>query len=198
MTIEALNVPVERKIVNIHQGENLTPEYLKLNPQHTVPTYQEEDGFVVWDSHAINAYLVGKYASDDSLYPKDLRKRAHVDQRLHFESSVLFPRLLAIARPILRHGAKTVPKEKAEAVHEGYDFLETFLEGRNFVVGDEMTIADFHTVATITSLNVVVPIASNRYPNILAWIARMQQLPYYKENQDGLDKFTVAIKSILS
>jgi hypothetical protein len=44
-------------------------------------------------SHAINAYLVNKYAKDDSLYPKDPQKRAIVDQRLHFDSGVLFPRM---------------------------------------------------------------------------------------------------------
>jgi hypothetical protein len=37
--------------------------------------------------------LISKYGKDDSLYPKDLQKRAVVDQRLHFDSSILFPRL---------------------------------------------------------------------------------------------------------
>lgn len=45
---------------------------------------------IIWDSHAIIAYLVRKYGKDDSLYPKDFAKRALVDQRLHFEGSVVF------------------------------------------------------------------------------------------------------------
>lgn len=56
----------------------------------------DDDGYYLWDSHAITAYLVGKYGKDDSLYPKDLKKRGTVDQRLHFDSGVLFPRLLKI------------------------------------------------------------------------------------------------------
>jgi glutathione S-transferase len=48
------------------------------------------------DSHAINVYLVAKYAKNDNLYPKDLKKRALVDQRLHFDSGVAFARGLAI------------------------------------------------------------------------------------------------------
>lgn len=68
----------------------------QLNPQHTIPTLLEEDGFVICDSHAINAYLVNKYAKDDALYPKDYRKRAVVDQRLHFDTGILFTRLAYI------------------------------------------------------------------------------------------------------
>lgn len=64
----------------------------KINPQHTIPTLVDGD-FVIWDSHAITAYLVEKYATDDSLYPKDLIKRTLVNQRLHFDSGILFPRV---------------------------------------------------------------------------------------------------------
>lgn len=63
-----------------------------MNPQHTIPTLVDED-FIIWDSHAIAGYLVGKYASDDTLYPKEPKKRALVDQRLHFDSGILFPRV---------------------------------------------------------------------------------------------------------
>lgn len=35
-------------------------------------------------------YLVSKYGKDDSLYPKDLKKRAIVDQRLHFSNDAFF------------------------------------------------------------------------------------------------------------
>lgn len=66
-----------------------------MNPQHTVPTL-DDNGKVICDSHAINAYLVGKYAKDDSLYPKDLYKRALVDEKVNFDLGVLFPVLRSI------------------------------------------------------------------------------------------------------
>lgn len=44
------------------------------------------------------AYLVSKYGQNkESLYPKELLKRAIVDQRLHFDSGMVFPRVLQIA-----------------------------------------------------------------------------------------------------
>lgn len=67
----------------------------QLNPQHTVPTL-DDNGIVLWDSHAINVYLVTKYGKDDSLYPKDFFKRAIVDQRLHFDSGVAYTLLAAV------------------------------------------------------------------------------------------------------
>lgn len=60
---------------------------------HTVPTL-EDNGFVLYDSHAIMGYLVGKYAKDKSLYPEEVQKRAIIDSRLHFDSSILFARHL--------------------------------------------------------------------------------------------------------
>ncbi|ENN73491.1 hypothetical protein YQE_09916, partial [Dendroctonus ponderosae] len=42
--------------------------------------------------HVIMQYLVDKYAKDDSLYPKDLKKRAIVNLRLFFDACYLFPK----------------------------------------------------------------------------------------------------------
>lgn len=70
---------------------------VQINPQHTVPILVDDD-FTIWDSHAIAGYLIGQYAEGDSLYPKDdVKKRALVDQRLHFENGVLFERCKAAA-----------------------------------------------------------------------------------------------------
>lgn len=69
--------------------------YFQMNPQHTIPT-MDDDGFIIWDSHAIMGYLVGKYGKSNSLYPENPKKRAVIDQRLHFDSNYLFPRGAAI------------------------------------------------------------------------------------------------------
>lgn len=75
-----------------------------MNPQHTIPTLVD-NGFVIWDSHAIMSYIVSKYGKDKSLYPEDLEKRAVVDQRLHFDSSILCTRGLMIHVSKLFHSS---------------------------------------------------------------------------------------------
>lgn len=62
-----------------------------MNPQHCIPTMVDK-GLVLWESRAIMTYLVSAYAKDDTLYPKDLKVRALVDQRLHFDLGTLCQR----------------------------------------------------------------------------------------------------------
>lgn len=101
--------------------------------------------------------------------------------------------------PILREGAKSVPKEKADAVAAGYTFLESFFHGQPYVAGNNLTIADFNIATTITQLNVLVPLASNRYPQVTKWLSLLQGHPTFAEsNQEGLDIFDKFIKSKLS
>lgn len=45
-------------------------------------------------SRVILAYLTAAYSKDDTLYPRDIRVRALVDQRLHFDLGTLFPRII--------------------------------------------------------------------------------------------------------
>ncbi|XP_016984947.1 glutathione S-transferase 1 [Drosophila rhopaloa] len=195
LTLAALEVPYEFVEVNTLAKENLSENFLKKNPQHTVPTL-EDDGHFIWDSHAISAYLVSKYGKNDSLYPKDLLQRAVVDQRLHFESGVVFANgLRSITKPLFASGLTTIPKERYDAIIEIYDFLETFLAGNDYIAGSQLTIADFSIISTVTSLQAFVEVDAAKYPKVTAWIERLKQLPYYQEaNGNGALTFATFIK----
>ncbi|RZC37120.1 uncharacterized protein BDFB_012445, partial [Asbolus verrucosus] len=168
-----------------------------INPQHTLPTLEDDDDFVVWDSHVINGYLVDKYGGiDDSLYPTDMQERAKVNQRLHFDTefALLSSRIL---KSIIHGGKKSAPQEQVDEILERYDFLEKFLTGSPFVALGHLTIADFSIIATLSTIDIIVPVDAKKYPKITAWMKKLQALPYYAANKNGLDKLRGIIKAAL-
>src|SRR5688500_6291947 len=62
-------IAIEREGVGGKFGKNDTQEYRALNPNGLVPT-MDEDGFILWESHAIVRYLARKY-SDGKLWPSE-------------------------------------------------------------------------------------------------------------------------------
>ncbi|RZC37897.1 GST C domain containing protein [Asbolus verrucosus] len=143
-------------------------------------------------------YLISKYAKNDCLYPQDVKKRAIIDQRLHFESGVVFTVLKRISIHILIKGKQTLNEELKKSVKETYEFLETFLEGKLWVVGDYVSIADYSLVSSISSLNTIVPIDPEKWPKITAWLRRSEQLLEYEANNKGLKIFADTFRKKLT
>ncbi|XP_065369946.1 glutathione S-transferase 1-like [Calliphora vicina] len=195
LTLKALQLPFKYVHIDLMAGGQMSEDFLKKNPQHTVPTL-EDGGHFISDSHAIITYLVSKYAKDDSLYPKDFLKRALVDQRLHFEGGVAYYSLYNISAPLWRRNENQVPREKIDAIVETYNFLEIFLKDSPYMAGNHLTIADFSIVAIVTSLQPVLEIDTSKYPKLMAWLNRMETLPYYHEaNGVGAQQYSQLIKS---
>lgn len=113
LAARAIGIPIQIEIVNLFKKEQLQESFLKLNPQHCVPTL-DDNNFVLWESRAIACYLADKYGKDDQWYPKDLQKRAVVNQRLYFDSASLYVKIRAICVSInllcLRSGRVTGQK----------------------------------------------------------------------------------------
>ena len=95
LLLRKLKLDFNLKIVDFGAGEHLSEEFLKLNPLHQVPVLVDGD-FILTESRAILAYLVGKYDQNSSLYPSDVLKRAKVDERLYYDATVVFSSILQI------------------------------------------------------------------------------------------------------
>ncbi|KAJ6635887.1 Glutathione S-transferase 1 [Pseudolycoriella hygida] len=197
LTAKALGIELELRDVNFLKGEQFESEYLKINPQHTIPTI-DDNGVIIYDSHAICGYLVDKYATDDSLYPKDIVARAHVNARLHFDTGFLFARLRYMFEPIFFYGENEIPKWKIEYMQKCWDLMEAFLANGQYVCGDTITIADYCCIATISSVDKVAPIDVAKYPKLLAWIELMQALPVYQVNVEGANAIQEALFDTLA
>lgn len=140
-----------------------------------------DEGEGIWDSHVICTYLISKYATDDSLYPKDLLPRARVDQRLHFNNSVLFIALRTASLAIVRDGASVLPQSALDTIASAYEHVENFLKLTKHIAGDSLTVADFCCGALISSLDYHLPLTVDKQPKTLAWLERLNEIPHFKE-----------------
>ncbi|XP_031625775.1 glutathione S-transferase 1-like [Contarinia nasturtii] len=193
-----LNLELELRDVDLLNGEHLKEPYIKLNPEHTVPTLVDGD-FAIWDSHTICAYLVDKYAKDDALYPKDLQLRAKCNQRLFFDAASLFVRLRDCSVHVLFDGGKEIPQDKITPMYAAYDILEAFLATDPFLVGNHLTIADISVSITALLLEVYAPIPSDKYPKITAWLKRISKtIPFFDElNASSTEQYRQLVQSTL-
>ncbi|CAD0200541.1 unnamed protein product [Chrysodeixis includens] len=161
----ALDLELNLIDLNLKEGEQLKPEFVKINPQHTVPTIVD-DGFALWESRAITRYLVNKYGKESTLYPADVKLRALVDQRLDFDLGTLYTRFAQFVYPQM---SGSPPDEALKKKFEGaLEILEALLEGNVYAVGDKLTIADLSLVANIAIFE-AANISLEAYPNILKW-----------------------------
>nr|QVK45131.1 GSTe7 [Pagiophloeus tsushimanus] len=195
MVAKAIGLELDLEIVEREQLR--TEEMLELNPQHTVPILVDADeDFTIWDSHAIATYLVGQYAEDDSLYPKnDVKKLAVINQRLQFDN-ILFERAKAAFQPIMMGIQDEVSEDARDSMLEALGLLETFLKDNQWMAGDDLTIADLTILALISTVEeAVFPIDPERFPKLADWFSRAKELPYFEEsNREGLDKIKELVR----
>ena len=72
-------------------GMNKEPKYLAMNPNGLVPTLEEEDGFLLWESNSIVRYLAGKHDKTGVLEPRDPKQRGLASQWMDWQLSVVGP-----------------------------------------------------------------------------------------------------------
>ena len=176
-TLQELGIDFESVVVNLQRGEHRRPEFLRLNPAGKLPVLV--DGEVVLnESVAIVLYLAGKYP-ERGLLPTDVVTRAEVDRWLLFTVSELEQPLWRIARntfvyPEGQRLAADVPTASRE-FKEMAAVAESHLRGRQFVVGDTVTVADFVLAYTLDWGHEVELLGD--FPVLEAYVERMYARP---------------------
>jgi glutathione S-transferase len=149
--LKELDADFEFVPVNLAAGEHKHPDFLRLNPAGKVPVLVDGD-LVLTESAAIVLYLAEKYR-DKGLLPADLKERAQAYRWLMFAMTELEQPLWRIARhTFLYPEAKRLPDDVVIAREEFAamaTILNNHMEGRQFIVGDSITVADCVTVYLI-------------------------------------------------
>ena len=176
-TLRELGVDFEFVNVNLTAGENRRPEFLALNPAGKLPVLVDGD-FVLTESVAIVLYLADKYA-DKGLLPSELEPRAQVHHWLLFTATELEQPLWRIARhTALYPKDKRLPGEISLARQDFEDMagvMEERMRGRQFLVGDSVTVADFVAAYTLDWANEVHLLGA--LPELRGYMERMYARP---------------------
>lgn len=133
-----------------------------------------------------------KYASDDSLYPKDLYQRARINQLLFFSTGTLYARMYAITRHIFAGGSE-IPQKLFDDFNAALKLVEAFLTD-SYLVGDQLTVCDISIAITVSLVKLLSPIDDEQYPNIVAWLDRVNEnVPGFQETNETCNQEIYAI-----
>lgn len=176
-TLQELGVDFDAVPVNLMAGEHRRPEFLRTNPAGKIPVLVDGDR-VLTESVAIVLYLAEKYP-DKGLIPADLSGRAEVYRWLLFAATELEQPLWRIARhTTLYPEDQRLPGDVPIARQEFTAMAavqEAHMRGRQFVVGDQVTVADFVLAYTLDWANEYRLL--DEFPQLLAYMQRMYARP---------------------
>jgi len=146
--VNRLGVKVNRHYLDFFEGDHFKPEHLARNPNGKVPCLKD-GSLVLWESNAINTYLCDSQGGE-KLLPKDAVGRADVMRWLcwelaHFNRAFGTLVFENVIKPNFKMGEGS-PELISAAVQELNRFasvLDRHMQGRTFVSGDNVTIADY-------------------------------------------------------
>jgi glutathione S-transferase len=189
LALELKKVPHNVKIVSFQAGDTRKPEFVALNPRHTVPLIVEDDGHALWESLAILEYLDQRYASGARLYPADPKAAARVRRLIQEMEGYLDKEGID---PITteyfgKEGAAPdmdrVEKAK-KRLGEELEYFAKEIRGK-YIAGDEPTAADlvlypwYGYVKRITVRKPETKLTDLLPEAMKAWAGRVEAWPFF-------------------
>ena len=187
LALEHKALPFELKMLSFSARDTLKPEFIALNPRHQVPVLVDAD-FVLYESNAIVEYLDEAYPGRGApLFPGDVRQRALVRRLIEVVDNYYYE----ATSQVLTQAFWKKPEEREP---------EKIAEGRKAVVGEvalftramrgeflagPLSAADYSLyplVAALWRAEMKLPdldAAGMLTPELLAWKARIEALPYF-------------------
>jgi GST-like protein len=156
--LEEIGLPYEVHRVAFDKNDQLSPEFLSLNPNNKIPAILDPDGpggepLPLWESGAILLYLAEKTGK---LLPLDAALRYQTIQWLMFQMGGLGPmfgQLGFFHKFAGKDYEDKRPRDRYAAESKRLlGVLDRHLEGRSWIMGEEYTIADIATFPWVNNL----------------------------------------------
>jgi glutathione S-transferase len=140
-----LQVPHEQINAGAAYGIVDQPEYQRKNPNGVVPTLEEDDGFVLWESNAVVRYLADLHGQG-SLQPADAQQRARSDSWMDWTTTTLEPPISGLWTRLVLKWERPELVASNEALiaraEKALRILSERLSREDYLLGPTLTMGD--------------------------------------------------------
>ena len=177
--LEELGVDYEFCFVNLMTGENRSDSFRKMTPVAKVPVL-EHDGEFLFESGPICRYVAG--VEHSPLYPADKLQRARVDQWMTFFtchpgrwlSRIYFEKVIK-SKANLGDPDEARCEEAANFARQQIQVVDDWLEDRNWLANDALSIADPFALGYVEQVN-AIDFPLDDFPRVKDWFERLEAL----------------------
>lgn len=182
-------IDIEIVPVNIREGEHLAPEYKAINNRCTIPALEMDNGVVLTESEAILRYLEEKFP-ENPLFGSTPEERAVVNNWLHITDVDGFYAVAdAIRNSVDRFASRAITgprnveqipelaKRGVERIGYYFEDLNTQLEGKKYVAGDNFTVADICALVAVDFAGMAKQSIPEGCKNLARWHADVSSRP---------------------
>ena len=174
---------VDYEAVMVDRDKLTSPEHLAVNPMGQAPSLETEDGLIT-ESVAMLLHIDEKYGQGRVSPPSGSWQRARMMMMMMFMASQEHPAFSLWLRPFRWLEDEAAQEELKESGRKRFavclERLDGWLEGRDWLIGDAMTLADPLALVHIRwGLRITPP--SNEYPNLWRFAQNMVEVPAVKK-----------------
>lgn len=148
-------------------------DFWTINPNGYVPALQLDDGTILTEGPAIVQYLADRAPGARLAPPNGSIERYQLQSMLNFITSELHKQFSPLFDPA---ASDEVKKAQIARIGKRLDFVEKRLAGKNFLFGDQFTVADAY-LATIVNWAGYVKLDLSPWPNVMAYRKRVFERP---------------------
>ncbi|RUW58088.1 glutathione S-transferase family protein [Mesorhizobium sp. M7A.F.Ca.US.008.03.1.1] len=175
------NAPFEQ--IDVPKTDRPDPAFLDISPLNQVPVLTLPDGSSMTESAAICILLAERHPDANLAPAVDAPARADFLRWMAFMSSVLYPAVLrfyyAYRYTADADGTKAVKQAAVAEMDRGFAVLDAALEGRDWLVGDRMSLADIYLVMLV-AWHPDIDSARTAWPNIERLWSKLRGHPLMK------------------
>jgi glutathione S-transferase len=184
-------IPFESVTVDLVAGEHLTPAFRAISPTCTVPALKLEDGTVLTENAGIAAWAEAAWPEPPLLgtTPVEKGEIAMWTARIEYNGLMAVAESLRNSAPSLKDRSLTGPVNFPQIpalVERGLarladfmDGLNNRLEGRDYIVGNQLSFADISALVTVDFARVVKVRPKPDHANIARWRAALSARPSF-------------------